>query len=126
MDVLVRNVRVGERLVDGGIGGGRLGRIGPSLDADPPPTPHAQGRPPPPPPPHGAATPEPPAAEGRRAPPPLVHGPPPRAAPRPGGPPRHNESGTLIEGIQVWGELKESLTADDVFARASEVVRWSA
>jgi cytosine/creatinine deaminase len=25
----------------------------------------------------------------------------------------------------VWGELKESLTADDVFERAKEVVRWS-
>jgi cytosine deaminase len=42
------------------------------------------------------------------------------------GRPRFNESGTLIEGIHVWGELKESLTADDVFERAKEVVRWSA
>jgi cytosine deaminase len=42
------------------------------------------------------------------------------------GKPRFNESGTLIEGIHVWGELKESLTADDVFDRAKEVVRWSA
>jgi cytosine deaminase len=42
------------------------------------------------------------------------------------GRPRFNESGTLIEGIQVWGELKESLTADDVYARAKEIVRWSA
>jgi cytosine deaminase len=42
------------------------------------------------------------------------------------GRPRFNESGTLIEGIHVWGELKESLTADDVYARAREIVRWSA
>src|SRR5258707_5650844 len=42
------------------------------------------------------------------------------------GRPRFNESGTLIEGIQVWGELKPSLTADDVFKRAAEIVRWSA
>ncbi len=41
------------------------------------------------------------------------------------GKPRFNESGTLIEGIHVWGELKPSLTADDVFQRASEIVRWS-
>src|SRR6266480_686449 len=41
------------------------------------------------------------------------------------GRPRFNESGTLIGGIHVWGELKPSLTADDVFERASEVVRWS-
>jgi cytosine/creatinine deaminase len=42
------------------------------------------------------------------------------------GRPRYNESGTLIEGIHVWGELKESLTADDVYERAREIVRWSA
>ena len=34
------------------------------------------------------------------------------------GRPRFNESGTLIEGIQVWGELKPSLTEQDVFERA--------
>src|SRR5271170_7139593 len=42
------------------------------------------------------------------------------------GRPRFNESGTLIEGIHVWGELKESLTEDDVYERAKEIVRWSA
>jgi cytosine deaminase len=41
------------------------------------------------------------------------------------GRPRWNDSGTLIEGIQVWGELKPSLTEQDVFERAYEVVRWS-
>jgi cytosine deaminase len=41
------------------------------------------------------------------------------------GRPRFNESGTLIEGIHVWGELKQSLTEDDVFDRAREIVRWS-
>lgn len=41
------------------------------------------------------------------------------------GQPRWNESGTLIEGIHVWGELKPSLTEDDVVARAREIVRWS-
>ena len=41
------------------------------------------------------------------------------------GRPRYNRSGTLIEGIHVWGELKPSLTADDVFERASKIVRWS-
>ena len=41
------------------------------------------------------------------------------------GRPRWNESGTLIEGIHVWGELKPSLTEDDVVARAKEIVRWS-
>ncbi len=42
------------------------------------------------------------------------------------GNPRPNSSGTLIEGIHVWGELKESLTEDDVVARARQVVKWSA
>ena len=41
------------------------------------------------------------------------------------GKPRWNESGTLIEGIHVWGELKPSLTEQDVFERAREIVRWS-
>ena len=41
------------------------------------------------------------------------------------GTPRWNESGTLIEGIHVWGELKPSLTEQDVFERAREIVRWS-
>src|SRR5581483_11125084 len=41
------------------------------------------------------------------------------------GRPRWNESGTLIEGIHVWGELKPTLTEDDVVARAREIVRWS-
>src|SRR6201989_1344157 len=42
------------------------------------------------------------------------------------GRPRFNESGALIAGIHVWGELKPTLTEDDVVARASEIVRWSA
>jgi cytosine deaminase len=41
------------------------------------------------------------------------------------GKPRWNESGTLIEGIHVWGELKPTLTEQDVFERAREIVRWS-
>jgi len=41
------------------------------------------------------------------------------------GRPRWNESGTLLEGIEVWGELKPSLTEQDVVDRATEIVRWS-
>ena len=40
------------------------------------------------------------------------------------GEPRHNESGTLIEGIQAWAERKPSLTIDDVKRRAHEAIRW--
>ena len=41
------------------------------------------------------------------------------------GTPRWNASGTLIEGIHVWGELKPSLTVEDVVERARQVVKWS-
>src|SRR5512132_3464604 len=34
------------------------------------------------------------------------------------GQPRVNESGTLLEGIAVWGELKPTLQADDIMERA--------
>ncbi len=105
MDLLVRNVRVGDRIVDVGIEGGRFARIGPDLDADAPQVVDA---------------------DGRLATPPLVDCHLHLDASLTAGRPRYNQSGTLIEGIHLWGELKESLTADDVFARASEIVRWSA
>jgi cytosine deaminase len=65
-------------------------------------------------------------AEGRLVTPPLVDCHLHLDASLTAGKPRFNESGTLIEGIHVWGELKESLTPEDVFTRAREVVRWSA
>ncbi|MEM7226076.1 MAG: amidohydrolase family protein [Pseudomonadota bacterium] len=34
------------------------------------------------------------------------------------GNPRHNESGTLLEGIRIWGELKPDLTQEKIFERA--------
>ncbi len=34
------------------------------------------------------------------------------------GKPRVNESGTLLEGIQLWGELKPTLVQDDIIQRA--------
>jgi cytosine deaminase len=40
------------------------------------------------------------------------------------GQPRHNVSGTLIEGIQTWAERKPFLTHDDVKDRAREAIRW--
>ncbi|MEQ8393975.1 amidohydrolase family protein [Thalassobaculum sp.] len=41
------------------------------------------------------------------------------------GLPRVNESGTLLEGIALWGELKPSLTDDAVKERARRLCRWS-
>jgi cytosine deaminase len=40
------------------------------------------------------------------------------------GEPRHNESGTLIEGILTWAERKKDLSHDDVQRRAREAVLW--
>lgn len=41
------------------------------------------------------------------------------------GQPRLNQSGTLLEGIALWGELKPSLTVDEIKQRALEMCKWS-
>ncbi|OMH39389.1 amidohydrolase family protein [Motiliproteus sp. MSK22-1] len=41
------------------------------------------------------------------------------------GQPRLNESGTLLEGISLWGELKPDLTTEAIKKRALELCRWS-
>ena len=41
------------------------------------------------------------------------------------GRPRVNRSGTLIEGIALWGEFAEELSADDVKARARALCHWA-
>ncbi len=42
------------------------------------------------------------------------------------GLPRFNESGTLLEGIALWGELKPQLTQETVYERAKALCFWSA
>jgi len=42
------------------------------------------------------------------------------------GLPRMNKSGTLLEGIQLWGELKPLLTAEAVIERALAYCDWAA
>lgn len=42
------------------------------------------------------------------------------------GQPRFNQSGTLFEGIQIWGERKQSLTAEDVKQRAQQALELMA
>jgi cytosine deaminase len=106
-DLLIRNARVLDRdeLVDLAAEGGRWTRIGPDLAL--------------------TATREL-AADGRLVTAPLVDCHLHLDASLTAGRPRFNQSGTLIEGIEVWGELKESLTPEDVYTRAKEIVRWSA
>jgi len=40
------------------------------------------------------------------------------------GKPRYNMSGTLLEGIQVWGERKAKLSRDVIKRNAIDVVKW--
>ncbi len=106
-DLVIRNARLTDRdgVVDLAAEGGRWTEIGPSLGLD-------------------ADTEL--DADGRLVTPPLVDCHLHLDASLTAGKPRFNESGTLIEGIHVWGELKESLTPEDVLLRAREIVRWSA
>jgi cytosine deaminase len=41
------------------------------------------------------------------------------------GQPRVNESGTLLEGIGLWGELKPHLTVESIKARAMQLCHWA-
>ena len=41
------------------------------------------------------------------------------------GLPRLNESGTLLEGIALWGELKPHLTVEAIYERAKKLCLWS-
>jgi cytosine deaminase len=105
MTLVVRNARLLDgRLVDLLAEGGRWTRIGESLAVD------------------GAEEID---ADARLVTPPLVDCHLHLDASLTAGRPRWNESGTLIEGIHVWGELKPTLTEQDVFERAREIVRWS-
>lgn len=40
------------------------------------------------------------------------------------GIPRYNNSGTLLEGIEIWGERKKSLTKEDIKKNAIETIKW--
>jgi len=40
------------------------------------------------------------------------------------GEPRHNRSGSLFEGIEIWGERVGSLTREDVARRGDTAIRW--
>jgi cytosine deaminase len=40
------------------------------------------------------------------------------------GEPRHNRSGTLFEGVEIWGERVPSLTPEDIKRRADTALKW--
>jgi cytosine deaminase len=104
-DLLVRDARLagsGHR-VDIVVEGGMFRRIGPGLDVS-----------------AGREI----DAGGRLVAPPLVDSHVHLDAVLTAGDPRPNESGTLLEGIQIWGERKKKLTKEDVKRRAIEAIRW--
>ena len=41
------------------------------------------------------------------------------------GRPRVNASGTLLEGIELWGELKPDLSVENIKARAIKLCHWA-
>jgi len=41
------------------------------------------------------------------------------------GEPRLNQSGTLLEGIQIWNELKPNLTVEHIKQRARKLCHWA-
>ena len=41
------------------------------------------------------------------------------------GDPRYNESGTLLEGIEIWGERKKFLTKEVIKKNALEAIKWA-
>ncbi len=41
------------------------------------------------------------------------------------GSPRVNHSGTLLEGIALWGQIKPHLTSEDIQQRAMDYCRWA-
>jgi len=105
MDLVIRNASVIglEGLVDIGVAGERITRISPSLDE--------------------SAAVEIEAAGGLVSPglvEPHVH----LDAVLTEGEPRSNRSGSLFEGIEIWGERVASLTRDDVIRRGDTAIRW--
>jgi cytosine/creatinine deaminase len=40
------------------------------------------------------------------------------------GEPRQNQSGSLFEGIDIWGERVKTMSVEDVMTRARTVLRW--
>lgn len=104
LDLIVRNASIADgEMTDLGIEGGRFVRIEPDI--------------------RGTATDEFDAG-GRLVSPPLIDSHVHLDAALTVGEPRFNESGTLLEGIQIWEERKKTLTKEDVKSRALEAIKW--
>eukprot|EP01022_Parablepharisma_sp_SALTPOND_P017187 TRINITY_DN2694_c1_g2_i1.p1 TRINITY_DN2694_c1_g2~~TRINITY_DN2694_c1_g2_i1.p1 ORF type:complete len:1693 (+),score=399.45 TRINITY_DN2694_c1_g2_i1:31868-36946(+) len=105
MDLVIKNARLpgAEARVDIGVTAGIIQRIGSPESLSAPRTIDAKG--------------------GLVAPPfvdPHVH----LDAVLTAGDPQHNESGTLLEGIRIWGKRKERLSVEDIKERAYRAINW--
>jgi len=106
LDLIVRNANLpdGRKRMDIAVQNGRIAEVGPNLTA--------------------RATREI-NATGRLATPPFVDSHFHMDSTLSYGQPRVNESGTLLEGIALWGELKPHLTVENIKARAMKLCEWA-
>ncbi|APA67083.1 MULTISPECIES: amidohydrolase family protein [unclassified Janthinobacterium] len=106
MDLVIRNASLpdGRRAIDIAIEDGRIAAVGPALPVQ------------------GAQEID---AEGDLVTPPFVDAHFHMDATLSYGLPRVNASGTLLEGIAVWGELKPQLTQDALVERALQYCDWA-
>lgn len=106
MDLIIRNANLpdGRVGIDIGIEGGRIAAVEPGLQA---------------------SAPEEIDATGRLVTPPFVDPHFHMDATLSYGLPRVNRSGTLLEGIALWGELKPLLTQEALIERALEYCDWA-
>lgn len=105
MDLIIRQATVAgaAQPVDIGILGGRIARIGPAI---PEGSPHEID------------------AAGRMVTPSLVETHVHLDAALTVGQPRHNLTGSLFEGIEIWSERVRTVTREDVVRRADQAIRW--
>jgi len=106
LDLMIRNANLpdGRKGLDIAVENGRIAEVGPNLDAQ--------------------ATREIDATD-RLATPPFVDSHFHMDSTLSYGQPRVNESGTLLEGIELWGELKPHLTVESIKARAIQLCHWA-
>ena len=106
LDLLIRNANLpdGRKGMDIGVENGRIVEVGPNLDS--------------------RATREIDATD-RLATPPFVDSHFHLDSTLSYGQPRVNESGTLLEGIELWGELRPQLTVESIKARAIQLCHWA-
>ncbi len=105
MDLLIKNALLKDKegLFDIGVEKGKITRISGSID--------------------GKGCPEI-NAEGRLAVPPFIDPHVHLDAVLSVGDPQYNTSGTLLEGIRIWGERKKTLTKQVIIDNAIEAVKW--